>query len=116
MTGENLNSRRGTCPGVSESTANVTLTALGSNMGLCGERQAKHCLRRSTTFLFSWLGEHDICAYRHENFKSHVVEVSVIPLLDRLTGGEARVCCSKFLKNARYTFTRLPAGISDTVP
>jgi len=36
VTGENLNTRRGTCRGVSESTANPTWTALGSNVGLCG--------------------------------------------------------------------------------
>ena len=116
MTGENLNSRRGTCPGVSESTANPTWTAIGSITGLCGERPANNCLCCGMAFLVSWVGEHDICAYRHGNFKSHTVEVSVIPLLDRPTGGEARVCCSRFLKNAQYNFTRLPAGISDTVP
>jgi hypothetical protein len=68
-----------------------------------GEKPENNCQRFGTVFLASGIGEHDICAYRHGNFKSHTVEVSVIPFLDRPIGGEARVCSIRVMKNGRYT-------------
>jgi hypothetical protein len=43
MTGENRSTWRKTCPGATLATTNLTLTRLGFEPGLCGERTATDC-------------------------------------------------------------------------